>query len=284
MNFREFLVACREEKLSEYCSDYTLNEVNDFSDKYQEYLKAYYVVGGMPEVVSSYISEKNFASVRDIQMSILQQYEGDFGKHVKANELPRIRMVWNSLPMQLAKENKKFFFGKIKEGARQKEFEIAIQWLVDSGLIFKVNKVTKPAMPLKAYTDFSSFKIYMIDVGLLGALSELDIESTLFGNDIFVEFKGALTEQFVLQQLISDTDYTPYYYSGEKSVYEVDFLIQKGKEIIPLEVKAEDNLKAKSLRFYCDKYQPKSAFRISTAGYRSQDWMTNIPLWTVCGL
>ena len=208
-------------------------------------------------------------------------YEDDFGKHTLENELARIRMVWNSIPMQLAKENKKFFFGKIREGARAKDFEIAIEWLQDCGLIKKVYKVSKPAMPLKAYTEFSAFKLFLLDVGLLGALSELDAKSILDGNEIFTEFKGALTEQYVLQQLIFDTQYTPYYYSETKSEGEIDFLIQKGSQIIPIEVKAEDNLRSKSLKLYCDKFMPETAIRTSAADYRRQERMVNIPLWMV---
>ena len=238
----------------------------------------------MPEIVGFFAEHKDYVEVRNMQNDILRQYEGDFGKHTPSNELPRIRMVWNSIPMQLAKENKKFFFGKIKEGARAKEFETAIEWLQDCGLIRKVYKVNKPAMPLKAYTEFSAFKIYLLDVGLLGALSELDAESLLEGNAIFVEFKGALTEQYVLQQIISDTQYKPYYYAGEKSTYEVDFLIQKGKVIVPIEVKAEENLRAQSLRFYHDKFQPECAIRTSMADYREQEWLINLPLYAIHNL
>ena len=284
MSFEEFLCANGEERLADYCKDYHMPEVTDFSERYVKLLKAYYIVGGMPEVVSRYIESKDFSEVRNVQLNILHQYEGDLGKHVKVNELPRIRMVWNAIPMQLAKENRKFFFGQVKKGARLKEFEVAIEWLVDAGLIYKVHKVSKPAMPLKSYVDFNAFKLYMIDVGLLGALSELDIDSVILGNDIFTEFKGALTEQYVLQQIISETRYTPYYYAGEKSTYEVDFLIQKGKNVIPIEVKAEDNVKSKSLRAYHDKFNPVYSIRTSMNGYRNQEWMENIPLWAISSI
>ena len=211
-------------------------------------------------------------------------YEDDFSKHTTENELPRIRMVWNSIPMQLAKENKKFFFGKIKEGARAKDFEIAIEWLQDCGLIKKVYNISKPAVPLKSYIEFSAFKLYLLDVGLLGALSELDAISILDGNSVFVEFKGAMTEQYVLQQLIADTEYTPYYYAETKSESEIDFVVQKGKQIVPIEVKAEENLRAKSLKVYCGKYQPELAVRTSMSDYREQEWMINMPLWTISRL
>ncbi len=281
MNFREFLLAMGEDRLFEYISNTDYDRINEFSGIYRELLKKYICVGGMPEVVGRFVENHDYSEAREIQLSILNQYEGDFGKHVSANEMPRIRMTWQSLPMQLAKENKKFFFGQVKEGARQKDFEKAIQWLVDAGLIYKVNKVQKPAMPLKSYVDFSSFKLFLIDVGLLGAMSELDIDSVIQGNDIFVEFKGALIEQYVLEQLVSDTKYTPYYYSGEKSTYETDFLIQKSKDIVPIEVKAETNLKSKSLRAYFDKFSPALALRVSSSDYIDQGWMKNIPLWCV---
>lgn len=282
MNFREFLKAIGESELERLLVKGDLSLLSDFKERYIFALKNYYYVGGMPEVVSFYSEHKDYDEVRNLQNAILEQYENDFSKHTAVNELPRIRMVWNSIPLQLAKENKKFFFGKIKEGARAKDFELAIEWLQDCGLIKKVYKVSKPAVPLKAYTDFSFFKIYLLDVGLLGALSELDAESILEGNEIFVEFKGALTEQYVLQQIVSDTKYIPYYYSTEKSTYEVDFLFQKGKNIVPLEVKAEENLRAQSLKVYCEKYQPQYAIRTSMSDYREQDWMTNIPLYAVC--
>ena len=238
----------------------------------------------MPEVVENFINNKDFYEVRYIQKQIIEMYENDFSKHTPDNELPRIRMVWNSIPMQLAKENKKFFFGKIKEGARAKDFELAIEWLLDCGLIKKVYKVTKPNMPLKAYMDFSSFKLYLLDVGLLGALSDLDAKTIIDGNLIFTEFKGALTEQYVLQQLIADTSYKPYYFTENKSEGEIDFIIQKGSQIVPIEVKAEENLKAKSLKVYCDKYQPAEAIRTSMSDYREQSWLTNIPLYCISNL
>ncbi len=281
MNFREFLLAMGEERLFEYASNADYTKTKEFSGLYRELLKKYICVGGMPEVVGRFIESHDYSEVREVQLAILNQYEGDFGKHVSANEMPRIRMTWQSLPMQLTKENKKFFFGQVKEGARQKEFEKAIQWLVDTGLVYKVNKVQKPAMPLKSYVDFSSFKLFLADVGLLCAMSELDTESVIQGNDIFVEFKGALIEQYVLEQLVSDTKYTAYYYSGEKSTYETDFLIQKGKDVIPIEVKAETNLKSKSLRAYHDKFSPAFAVRVSSSDYMDQGWMKNIPLWCV---
>ena len=281
LSFREFLMAMGEEGLSRLIEEVNISLIESFRVKYIDWLKKYYFIGGMPEVVSSFVEERDFTEVRRLQKRIIEMYEADFSKHTTANELPRIRMVWNSIPMQLAKENKKFFFGKIKEGARSKEFEIAIEWLLDCGLIKKVYNVSKPAMPLKVYTEFSAFKLYLIDVGLLAAMSELDAKSILDGNAIFVEFKGALTEQYVLQQLIAGTEFTPYYYSETKSEGEIDFLIQKGTNIVPIEVKAEENLKAKSLRVYCHKFKPQMAIRTSMSNYREQDWMINVPLYVL---
>ncbi len=283
-NFREFLFAMDEGALSEALDtkDYTL--IDNFSDKYLFWLKNYYYVGGMPAVVDAFRMHKDYGEVRQIQNDIVRQYEGDFGKHIDSHTLPRIRMVWDSIPIQLAKENKKFFFGQIKKGARSSEYEIAIQWLIDCGLVYKVSRVNEPHMPLKAYKSMNAYKLFVIDVGLLGAMSELEAESILEGNDIFIEFKGALSEQYVLQQLISDTEYTPYYYGTEKATYEQDFLIQKGKNIIPIEVKAETNIHSQSLRAYCDKYHPERAVRFSALKYMNQEWMENIPLYAVCNL
>lgn len=279
--FREFLSAVGEEGLVSLLDNKDTALMEVFQDKYIDWLKKYYFIGGMPEVVATFIDNKDFSEVRYLQKRIIELYEDDFSKHTTENELPRIRMVWNSIPMQLAKENKKFFFGKIKEGARAKDFELAIEWLQDCGLIKKVYNVSKPAMPLKAYIEFSAFKLYLLDVGLLGAMSELDAKSILQGNTIFTEFKGAMTEQYVLQQLVSDTEYTPYYFSESKSEGEIDFLVQKGMDVIPIEVKAEENLRAKSLKVFCNKYQPNIAIRTSMSNYREQEWMTNIPLWVI---
>jgi len=281
MNFKEFLMAMDEPELAGFIDDWKNPDVSSFQHKYADLLRLYFYLGGMPEVVSHYIENHDLAEAREIQLSILSQYEGDFSKHVQPSQLPRINMTWNAIPLQLAKENKKFFFGQVKEGGRMKDFEIALQWLLDAGLIHKVHKVTKPGMPLKAYIDFAAFKLYLVDIGLLGALSELDSGSIMNGNTIFTEFKGALTEQYVLQELVANKKYTPFYYSGEKSTYETDFVIQRGCDIIPIEVKAENNLKSKSLKFYCEKFNPPVAIRTSMAKAEDQGWMVNIPLWAI---
>ena len=284
MNFKEFLLALGESELASIIDNYADSFVSDFADRYKELLKKYLVVGGMPEVVSNYVLTADYTVVREKQLSIINQYEGDFGKHIDPRQLPRIRMTWDSIPLQLAKESKKFFFGRIKKGARMSDFEIAIEWLCNAGLVHKVNLVSKPAHPLKAYVDFSSFKLFLIDVGLLGALSELNPQSVLLGNKVYEEFKGAIAEQYVLQELIAGEKYTPYYFSSEKLSFEVDFLIQREQDIIPIEVKAEDNLRAKSLKFYCEKYKPAMAIRTSTAKTRVQEWMINIPLWAISSI
>ena len=285
LSFKEFLEAIGEERLADYVDTYDSEKNVTFRDKYVEYLKKYYYIGGMPEVVLTYIEERDYDEVRNVQKTILQLYESDFSKHIESKtELERTRMVWNSVPMQLAKENKKFFFGQIKKGARSAEFEVSIQWLIDCGLVYKVYCVEKPGMPLKAYTNFSSYKLFTLDIGLLGAMTDLDSESLLEGNRIFVEFKGALAEQYVHQQIVSTTKYVPYYYSNQKSRNEIDFLIQKKGNVIPIEVKAEENLKSKSLKAYTDKFNPEYAIRFSMSNYREQEWVINIPLWNVSGI
>ena len=285
LSYKEFLEAIGEEELAEYVDKIKSDKNNTFKKKYVEYLKKYYYIGGMPEVVMTYLKEKDYDEVRNVQKTILELYENDFSKHIESKtELERTRMVWNSIPMQLAKENKKFFFGQIKKGGRSAEFGVSIQWLIDCGLVYKVYCVEKPGMPLKAYTNFSAYKLFMLDVGLLGAMADLDVESLLEGNRIFVEFKGALAEQYVYQQIVSTTEYIPYYYSNVQSRNEIDFLIQIKDDVIPIEVKAEENLKSKSLRAFVDKFNPNHAVRISMNNYREQEWLTNIPLWNVSGI
>jgi len=284
LNFREYLLAMGEKGLYDALNLKDYDTMSIHSDRYLFHLKNYYYVGGMPAVVEAFAERKDYNEVRDIQNNILTQYKGDFGKHIANKDIPRVNMVWESIPVQLAKENKKFFFGQIKKGARSSEFEMAIQWLCDCGLVYKVHRVNEPKVPLSFYKDFSAYKLFLIDVGLLSALSELDAKTILEGNDLFVEFKGALSEQYVLQQLVSDTKYTPYYYGSEKSRYEQDFLIQKNKDIIPIEVKAEGNIRSQSLRAFHDKYKPNLSVRFSALNYADQEWMINIPLYAVCNV
>lgn len=283
-SFREFLLAMDEKSLVMALDSKDFSIIDNFSDKFLFWLKNYYYIGGMPAVVDSFRRNKDYVKTRQIQKDILRQYEQDFGKHVDAKNLPRIRMVWQSIPIQLAKENKKFFFRQIKKGARSSDFEIAIQWLMDSGLIYKVNRVNEPHMPLKAYINMSAYKLFILDIGLLGALSDLPAKTILEKDEIFVEFKGAFTEQYVLQQLICDTQYTPYYYCIDKSTFEQDFMIQMEDRIVPIEVKAEGNVYSQSLKAYCEKYHPEKAVRFSTLKYVDQGWMVNIPLYAISTL
>ena len=282
LSFREFLCALGEMRFVEILDSSDTDMVTMFKSKYIDRLREYYYVGGMPEVVQSYVGSKDFNQVREIQKNLLNYYQQDFSKHAEATLVSRLNLVWNSIPMQLAKENKKYIYGQVREGARAKDFELAIQWLMDCGLIHKVQRIKKPGLPLKAYLDLDAFKIYLLDIGLLMAMVDLDARVIIDGNRIFTEFKGALTEQYVLQQLIADLGIEAYYYSTEKSSGEIDFLLQGKSSILPLEVKAEENLRAKSLKAFCEKYHPACAVRTSMSDYREQEWMTNIPLYNIC--
>lgn len=279
MSFFEFLDAIGEDRLTEIIRNKDWTIVNTFAPKLSEYLKQYYYVGGMPEAVLAFSEDHDWEEVRDIQNEILKSYDYDFSKHAPADVVPRIRMLWNSLPAQLSKENRKFIYGLVKEGARAREYEIALQWLFDGGLIHRVNNVTAPRLPLKSYEDKSAFKIYALDVGLLAAMSGLDSSIIVEGNRIFTEFKGALTEQYVLQELL--LSHEPYYYAKKNSQLEIDFLIQESGQIIPIEVKAEENLKARSLRQFVADNESETAYRVSMSNYRQESWLTNLPLYAV---
>lgn len=255
LNFSEFLRANGEENLAELLQSQDYQMINVYSVKYTELLKKYYYIGGMPEVVQTYLDTEDFNEVRKIQRDLLKYYEEDFSKHAPKDVIPRIRMVWNSIPAQLAKENRKFIYGSVREGARAKDFELAIQWLEDAGLIIKNYRVSKPGIPLIAYMELNNFKMFMLDVGLLGAKTDITAKVLLDGSRIFEEFKGALTEQFVAQQLKA-ADRELYYFSTKNSTGEIDFLIQQDMQCIPIEVKAEENLRAKSLKAFCEKYRP----------------------------
>ncbi len=284
LNFREFLYAVGETELADALKSKDYGLIDSFSDKYIYHLKNYMYVGGMPEAVKSFLNNSDYYAAREIQKEIVLQYKADFGKHISAGELPRINMVWDSIPMQLAKENKKFFFGQIKKGARSSDFEKAIQWLTDSGLVYRVHKVYAPHIPLSAYKKQTFFKLFFLDIGLLGAMFEFDLHAIIEGNSLFIEFKGAFTEQYVLQQIISDTEYTPYFYGTESATFEQDFLIQKGMNAVPIEVKAETNTSSQSLKAFFDKYHPELSIRLSLLKYKEQEWMVNIPLYAVCNI
>lgn len=281
LNFIEFLNATGNENLSNLLAVKDFGLITSFEGRYIDLLKQYYYIGGMPEAVSSFIKTQDYANVHDVHKRLLIAYEQDFSKHAPIEAVPRIRMLWASIPAQLARENRKFVYGLIKRGARAKEYELASQWLLDCGLIYKVCRITKPDMPLTAYQDFKSFKLFVLDVGLLSAMSGLDIKSLLEGNKVFEEFKGSLTEQYVLQQLIGNKDIVPFYWSAEKSDGEIDFVFQSGMDIVPLEVKATENLQAKSLKSYCLRYKPKHAIRTSMSNYRKEERLINLPLYAV---
>lgn len=281
LDFMEFLLASGKSDLAGLIARREISLINTFRDTFVELLKTYYFSGGMPEVLEAFISDHNYAKVREIQKRILETYELDFSKHAPSGLVPRLRMVWNSIPSQLVKENRKFVYGLIREGARAKEYESALAWLCDSGLAYRIARVSKPAIPLPAYEDIHAFKLFMFDIGLLGAMSGLDNRTLLEGNAVFQEFKGALTEQFVLQQLKTMKDMRIFYWSAEKSEAEVDFILQSGGRIVPLEVKAEENLRAKSLKSYRERYSPTLSIRASMSNYRRDDWLLNIPLYMI---
>jgi predicted AAA+ superfamily ATPase len=282
--FVEFLEAIGETMLVELLINGDWKLITAYKTKYIERLRQYYYVGGMPEAVLKFSENSNFKEVRVIHHQILDAYEQDFSKHAPRDIIPRIRMLWNSIPAQLAKENRKFIYGIIKEGARAKDYELALSWLIDCGLVHKICRVTKPAIPLKAYEDRGSFKLFLVDIGLLTAMGDIDARTLLEGNAIFSEFKGALTEQYVLQQLNSDDKFVIYYWSAERSTSEVDFIIQYNGMVVPVEVKAEENLQAKSLKVYKEKFSPKIAVRTSMSEFRKQDWLTNLPLYALSEL
>lgn len=281
LSFLEYLDALGEQNFVKLLLQKDWEMTVLFHSKLQEYLRQYLYIGGMPEVVLSFITNKDFSKVRQLQQNILESYDRDFSKHAPITDVPRIRMVWKSIPSQLSKENRKFIYGSLKEGARAKDFELAIEWLKDAGLIYKVNRTKKGELPLTAYEDLSAFKLFVVDTGLLCAMSNLPPKVLLDGNTLFTDYKGALTEQYVLQQLKCIKDLSIYYWSAENSRGEIDFLLQYEAEVIPVEVKAEENLQSKSLRTFIDKHPQLHGVRFSMSNYREQDWLTNYPLYAV---
>ena len=283
MNFNEFLEAMGQEQLLKVLNTNDWKLIDSLSTKYIELLRQYYYVGGMPEAVYSYCKDKNLAQVRNIQNNILKAYRNDISKHATKSESVKIGQVLDSLPSQLAKENKKFFYGVIKTGARAAEYELAIQWLIDAGIVHKVNRIKEAKMPLKFYEDISAFKLFLLDMGLFACMCDVPASEMLVGNNVFVEYKGAFAEQYVLQQLVCQ-NVKPYYWSSEKTPSEIDFVIQKDNKIIPIEVKAEVNVKARSLRQFITNNPELKAVRFSMLGYAEQDWMTNIPLYYISAI
>jgi len=285
MTFEEFLWAKGEERVAEILARTDWEMLQILDSQVQELLRQYYYVGGMPEAVLQYTTKGDINKVRRIHKEILRAYDNDFAKHA-GDETERIRMVWESIPHQLAKENKKFIYGAVKEGGRARDFEMAIEWLVRAGLVYKIRRCKNPAMPLKFYEDFDAFKLYLLDVGLLGAMSKASPRLMLINNGVFTEFKGAFTENYVLEQLKSMDDLDAYYFSKDNSTQEVDFLVQTAERIIPIEVKAEENVKSKSLKQFvtvdhADKHL--KGLRCSMKPYVDQDWMENIPLYGILG-
>lgn len=281
LSFKEFLLATGNNNLVDVIDNHDYELISAFNTQLIDLLKQYYFVGGMPEAVDDYVKNSDFSKVRDIQKRILLAYEQDFSKHAPAAVVPRLRMLWNSIPSQLAKENKKFIYGLIREGARAKEYEAALLWLIDCGLVYKINRTNNANIPLKAYEDLRSFKLFVLDVGLLGCMVRLAPNSLLEGNSIFVEFKGALTEQYVCQQLVDMEDIGIFYYTNDKNSCEVDFVIDNGFKTIPIEVKAETNLRAKSLISFRERFSPSISVRTSMANYKDEGWLINIPLYAI---
>lgn len=281
LSFKEFLIATDNERFAELLDKQDFDMVTNFKQTYIDSLKQYYFVGGMPEAVQSFAENKDFNEVREIQKRILAAYEQDFSKHAPNEIVPRLRMLWNSVPSQLAKENKKFIYGLVREGARAKDFETAIMWLSDCGLVHKLSRVHAARIPLRAYEDLKAFKLFVVDVGLLGCMAGLRQRTLLDGNDLFVEFKGALTEQYVCQQLKTIEDLDMYYYTNDRGSCEVDFVVDTGEQIIPVEVKAELNLKAKSLKTYQEKFLPELSIRTSMTDYKKEEWLVNLPLYAI---
>ena len=281
LSFKEFLMATGKERFAELLDTQDFEMITSFKQTYIDALKHYYFVGGMPEAVQSFAENKDFNEVRDIQKRILVAYEQDFSKHAPNEIVPRLRMLWNSIPSQLAKENKKFIYGLVREGARAKDYETAIMWLCDCGLVHKISRVNAAGIPLRAYEDLKAFKLFVVDVGLLGCMVGLSQRTLLDVNDLFVEFKGALTEQYVCQQLKTAPDLDVYYYTNDRGSCEVDFVVYTGDLIIPVEVKAEVNLRAKSLKTYQEKFSPEVSVRTSMSDYKKEDWLVNLPLYAI---
>lgn len=277
LSFKEFLIAMGKDSIINLMDEHRWEELSSLSQMLIELLRQYYYVGGMPEVVKNYVADQDILQVRKTQKQILADYRRDFSKHVPSSLLPKVNMVWDSIPSQLAKENKKFIYGLLKKGGRAKEFEDAIQWLINAGLVYKVNRVSKIESPLKFYEDISAFKLFTVDLGLLGAMVDVPAKEVLINDNMFIEYKGAFTEQYVLQEII-EYGLQPYYYSKENSRLEIDLIVQTD-EVYPIEVKAEENLKSKSLKTAYDENPKLKAVRFSMCGYKEQDWMTNVPLY-----
>jgi len=281
LSFFEFMKAMEKERYAETLMSGDFEMAHTFRQEYIDLLKQYYYVGGMPEAVLRFSENRDFNEVRDVQERILAAYEQDFSKHAPSKVVPRIRMLWNSIPTQLGMENKKFIYGLIREGARAREYELALLWLCDCGLVYKVHRVTTPQIPCNAYMDLSAFKLFVVDVGLLSCMAGLRQDILLDGNALFKEFKGSLTEQYVLEQIKPQKRLSVYYWTNERNTSEIDFLVSDGQSVIPLEVKAEVNLQSKSLKTFRDKFSPPLSVRTAMTDYKKEDWLLNLPLYAV---
>lgn len=281
LSFREFLDATGNPMLREVVDSGDKQLLGSLAAKFRELLKQYYFVGGMPEAVVTFVESADLSAVRAVQEGVLFGYERDISKHLGAAGAERALSAWRSLPAHLGQENKKFVFGHIGEGARARDYRSAITWLTQAGIATRVPRVSKPGVPLSAYADESAFKLFSLDVGLLCALSRLDASSIVDGNALFTELRGALTEQYVCQQLVSDCNLSPCYWSAENSRGEVDFLVQRGGRVYPIEVKAEENLRSKSLRAFSGRYPGTVPRRFSLSGFCDQGWMRNVPLYAI---
>lgn len=279
LSFKEFLLAMNENQILGIIdkNDFEMQKV--FKERIIDLLRRYCYVGGMPKAVLSFSQEQDYNLVRKIQRNILSDYEGDFSKHIPPEQVERTRLLWNAIPSQLVKENKKCVYGKIKQGARAKDFEIALNWLIDSGLVHKVSRVTEPNMPLKAYEDVSAYKLFLLDVGLLGAMNDLDSRSLLENDKLFNDYNGSITEQYVLQEFKTFGELPVFYWASNRA--ELDFLIQYQNNIIPVEAKATINLQAKSLKSFRQKYEPKISIRTSLADFEENAGLFNIPLYDI---
>ena len=281
LDFEEYLMARGKRDLLEILKSRDFATISMLHKTLTGLLREYYFVGGMPESVSTFVRTLDPNAVRSVQNDILFIYRSDMSKHVPASEATRISMVWQSIPSQLARENKKFIYGAVKAGSRAKDFEMAIQWLVDAGLVYRISRVRDVAIPLKFYEDFNAFKLFLLDVGLLGALSEIDPAQMLLSDNAIKEYKGALTENYVLCQMKCIDDLYPYYYSREDSKLEIDFIVQHKGEVMPIEVKAEENLRSKSLSSFVSAHSGLRAIRYSMSKYIDQGWVRNIPLYGI---
>lgn len=284
LSFAEFLSGTGDAPLAKLLASGDAAAIDTMRETFIERLRRYFFTGGMPEAVAAFAEGRSLAEVRRIQEEIVLAYQNDIAKHAPVREVPRINLVWRSLVAQLAKENKKFIYGAIKHGGRAKEFETTIQWLVDAGTVNRVNRANKPSLPLKFYEDFDAFKLYPLDCGLMGAMAQAPASAIITGNDLFEEYKGAFTEAYVLAEMLSANPSQIFYFSSANSTIEIDFLVQKGDDVIPVEVKAAENLQSKSLRTFVAGNEGLKGVRFSLAPHRNQGWMRNIPLYAVSTL